>query len=141
MVEKVQDSSLIIEIWQIKPELSPKKSHCVILLMDGRYFCTCNLLISFGIPCRHFYKVLRKNSQAKFHVKLINQCWYQNTKFNMTDNDLALLDTMSLVGDHTKVIFNEINLSMLIRFMESKYIQKNFKILFQLKQNMGNRLF
>src|SRR5215475_314365 len=80
MIDEVQDLILIIEIWQIKPELSPNKSHFVILLKDGSHFCTCNLLISFGIPCRHFYKVLRKSSQAKFHIKLINQRWYQDIK-------------------------------------------------------------
>jgi len=111
MIDEVQDSTLIIEIWQIKPELSPKKSHFVILLMDGSHFCTCNLLISFGIPCRHFYKVLRKSSQAKFHIKLINQRWYQDIKFSMSDDDLALLDTISLVeNNYTEVtITNEIN--------------------------------
>jgi hypothetical protein len=37
----------------------------------GSYFCTCNLLISFDIPCKHFYKILRKSPQAKFHISFI----------------------------------------------------------------------
>ncbi|CAB4491804.1 unnamed protein product [Rhizophagus irregularis] len=71
MIKNVQNE-VNTEIWEVKPELSQTKSHFVILMADGSHSCTCNLLISFAIPCRHFYKVLRKSSQAKFHISLIN---------------------------------------------------------------------
>ncbi|GBC25428.2 hypothetical protein GLOIN_2v1776592 [Rhizophagus irregularis DAOM 181602=DAOM 197198] len=79
MIRNVQNE-VITEIWEVKPELSQTKSHFVILMADGSHSCTCNLLISFGIPCRHFYKVLRKSLQAKFHISLINRRWYQDLK-------------------------------------------------------------
>ena len=71
----------IIEIWQVKPELLPTHFQFVILLKDGSHFCTCNLLISYGIPCRHFFKVIQKSPNCRFHITLINQRWYNEEKF------------------------------------------------------------
>jgi hypothetical protein len=65
---------IITEIWKVKPELSQKKSHFIILMANRNHSCTCNFLISYGIPCKHFYKILRKSPQAKFHILLINRC-------------------------------------------------------------------
>lgn len=93
-------NAIIVEIWEVIPELSQTKSHFVVLIADGSHSCTCNLLISFGVPCRHFYKVLRKSSQAKFHISLINPRWYQDSKLNITDDELASLDILSIVKDN-----------------------------------------
>uniref|UniRef100_U9TG81 SWIM-type domain-containing protein n=1 Tax=Rhizophagus irregularis (strain DAOM 181602 / DAOM 197198 / MUCL 43194) TaxID=747089 RepID=U9TG81_RHIID len=67
IIKKIQNL-LIVEIWKVQPELSQTKSHFVVLMADGSFSCICNLLISYGIPCRHFYRVLRKSLQAKFHI-------------------------------------------------------------------------
>ncbi|POG60143.1 hypothetical protein GLOIN_2v1817146 [Rhizophagus irregularis DAOM 181602=DAOM 197198] len=99
MIRNIQNE-VNTEIWEVKPELSQTKSYFVILMADGSHSCTCNLLISFGIPCRHFYKVLRKSLQAKFHISLINQCWYQDLKLSITDQELALLEVLSIVKDN-----------------------------------------
>ncbi|CAB4495765.1 unnamed protein product [Rhizophagus irregularis] len=80
LIENVQLDS-IVEIWQIKPELLPTHSQFVILLNDGSHLCTCNFLIYYGVPCRHFFKVIRKSSNCKFHITLINQRWYNDAKF------------------------------------------------------------
>jgi hypothetical protein len=110
IIRKIQNL-LIVKIWKVKPELSQTKSHFVVLMADGSFSCTCNLLISYGIPCRHFYRVLRKSSQAKFHISLINQRWYQDSKLNIDDKEIALLDVISIVEDHSSsaVVREEIN--------------------------------
>ncbi|CAB4406347.1 unnamed protein product [Rhizophagus irregularis] len=45
-------------------------------IVDGSHRCTCNLLITHGYPCRHFYKILRCSTQAKWHIGLIASRWF-----------------------------------------------------------------
>ncbi|CAB4495757.1 uncharacterized protein OCT59_009527 [Rhizophagus irregularis] len=92
-------------------------------MTDGSFSYTCNLLISYGISCRHFYRVLRKSSQAKFHISLINQHWYQDSKLNIDDKDIALLDVISIVKDHSSsaVVCEEINFNYI---HQQVYIEK-----------------
>ncbi|RGB23343.1 hypothetical protein C1646_677183 [Rhizophagus diaphanus] len=46
IIGKIQNL-LIVKIWKVKPELSQTKSHFVVLMTDGSFSCTCNLLISY----------------------------------------------------------------------------------------------
>ena len=32
-----------------------------------------------GFPCRHFYRVMTLMPTARFHIGLINRCWYKNS--------------------------------------------------------------
>ena len=90
---------LIVEIWQIKPELLPTHSQFIILLADGSHLCTCNLLIYYGIPCRHFFKVMRKSPNGRFHITLINQRWYNDTKFGNSNNESGSSSIITLIRD------------------------------------------
>ncbi|CAB5188920.1 unnamed protein product [Rhizophagus irregularis] len=63
--------SEIVEIWRIVVSCGLKNQY-VVLLSDGSHRCTCNLLITHGYPCRHFYKILRTSPNAKWHVGLIS---------------------------------------------------------------------
>lgn len=67
----------ILELWKLIISCSTKSQY-VILLADGSYRCTCNLLITHGYPCRHFYKILRCSIQAKWHIGLIAARWYKD---------------------------------------------------------------
>ncbi|CAB4386870.1 unnamed protein product [Rhizophagus irregularis] len=72
---------LIVEIWKVKPELLQTKSHFVVLIADGSFSCICNLLISY------------------------------DSKLNIDDKEIALLDVISIVKDHNSsaVVHEEIN--------------------------------
>ncbi|CAB4476260.1 unnamed protein product [Rhizophagus irregularis] len=72
---------LIVEIWKVQPELSQTKSHFVVLMADGSFSCICNLLISY------------------------------DSKLNIDDKEIALLDVISIVEDHNSsaVVHEEIN--------------------------------
>ncbi|RHZ87487.1 hypothetical protein Glove_34g129 [Diversispora epigaea] len=61
--------SKIVEIWRY-----------IILISDGSHQCTCNLLITHGYPCRHFYKILQTSPNAKWHIGLISNRWYKDDK-------------------------------------------------------------
>ena len=63
MVETVGRAQ-IMEVWKLVMS-GGIKSQYIILVADGSHICTCNLLITHGYPCRHFYKILRCSSQAK----------------------------------------------------------------------------
>ncbi|CAG8666653.1 uncharacterized protein OCT59_021874 [Rhizophagus irregularis] len=72
---------LIVEIWKVKLELLQKKSHFVVLMADRSFSCTCNLLILY------------------------------DSKLNIDDKEIALLDVISIVEDHnfSAVVHEEIN--------------------------------
>ena len=61
----------IIEIWKISRYNHPKTYQYVILLNTGEHLCTCFMLITHGIVCRHFFKVFVESSKARFHLTLI----------------------------------------------------------------------
>jgi hypothetical protein len=71
----------IVEIWRVVISCGTK-SHYVILISDGSHRCTCNLLITHGYPCRHFYKILRTSSNTKWHIGLVYQLYLY---YNMTN--------------------------------------------------------
>ncbi|CAG8680557.1 12862_t:CDS:2, partial [Funneliformis mosseae] len=111
MIEKVQGFS-IIEIWHVKPELSPTKSYFIILLANGSHCCICNLL-----------------------------CWYQDAKLDVTSNDLALLDAISLVkNDHTEVVYNEINFKYINKIREGQVYTAELQSIVSAKAKYGRSL-
>lgn len=85
--------SKIVEIWCLNFSCS-KKNQFVVLMVDGLHRCTCNMLITHGYPCRHFYKILRTSSNAKWHIGLISTRWYKDSKLN--NNDLVQQTPISL---------------------------------------------
>ena len=48
----------ILEVCKVVISCGSKNQY-VILIADRSHRCTCNLLVTHGYPCRHFYKVLR----------------------------------------------------------------------------------
>jgi hypothetical protein len=111
-------------------------------MTDGSYSCTCNLLISFGIPCRHFYKILRKSPQAKFHISLINRRWYQDLKLNINDEDLALLDVLSIVKDDNSeiTVHKEINFNYIHQIRGEKVYTEKLQNIVSAKAKYGRSL-
>jgi len=39
--------------------------------------CTCGTGIRTGVPCRHFWAVLRSSTYATFHTGLLNDLWFK----------------------------------------------------------------
>jgi hypothetical protein len=46
----------ITEIWKVFRYNHPNTYQYVILLSTGKHFCTCLMLITHGVVCRHFFK-------------------------------------------------------------------------------------
>ena len=63
-------------------------------MADGSHRCTCNMLITHGYPCRHFYKILRTSPIAKWHIGLISARWYRDDK--LSNNELIQQSPISL---------------------------------------------
>ncbi|UZN98782.1 uncharacterized protein OCT59_000068 [Rhizophagus irregularis] len=75
----------IIEIWKISRYNYPKTYQFVILLSTGEHLCTCFMLITHGIVCRHFFKVFVKSSKARFHLTLIPCRWYKDEYISLSE--------------------------------------------------------
>ncbi|GBC09501.1 hypothetical protein RclHR1_08910005 [Rhizophagus clarus] len=114
--------SEIVEIWRIVVSCGAKSQY-VILISDGSHRCTCNLLITHGYPCRHFYKVLRTSPNAKWHIGLISNRWYKDDKIisnsaihqapislcsNTLDNEIISNTGSFDLGHITKIRGNEL---------------------------------
>lgn len=76
----------IKEIWQIIPYMVPSSYNHIIILNDGTHLCTCLLLVSHGIICRHYFKLMVENQNASFHIMLMPTRWLQDDAWNHVDS-------------------------------------------------------
>ena len=79
------DPNDILEIWKISRYNYSKSYQHIILLSTGEYFCTCFMLVTHGIICRHFFKVFVESSKARFHLMLIPRRWYKDEYMSSSD--------------------------------------------------------
>ncbi|CAG8813207.1 5251_t:CDS:2 [Gigaspora margarita] len=85
----------ILEVWRVVISCGFNNNY-VILLADGSHRCTCNTIITHGYPCRHFYKVLRCSTQARWHIGLIAARWYKD---NFADGNNDICSTLQEVNN------------------------------------------
>ncbi|TEB35807.1 hypothetical protein FA13DRAFT_1624509 [Coprinellus micaceus] len=55
-----------------------KTTHILALLANGGYVCDCTMGLNMGIPCRHFFAVLRQNTNLTLRMNMIAKRWYKN---------------------------------------------------------------
>jgi hypothetical protein len=79
----------VLEIWKISRYNHPKCYQYVILLNNGEHLCTCFMLITHGIVCRHFFKVFVESSKARFHLTLIPSRWYKDEYINSIETGFS----------------------------------------------------
>ncbi|GBC50749.2 hypothetical protein GLOIN_2v1474313 [Rhizophagus irregularis DAOM 181602=DAOM 197198] len=101
--------SEIVEIWRIVVSCGLKNQY-VVLLSDGSHRCTCNLLITHGYPCRHFYKILRTSPNAKWHVGLISSRWYKDDK--IASNSITQQAPISICSSEDNATNNITNFNL-----------------------------
>ncbi|PKY34968.1 hypothetical protein RhiirB3_395905 [Rhizophagus irregularis] len=79
------NSDDILEIWKVSRYNFLKCYQHVILLNTGEYLCTCFMLVTHGIICRHFFKVFVETPKAYFHLVLIPKRWYKDEYITSSD--------------------------------------------------------
>jgi len=77
---EVCDHDDVKEVWAISVGNSLEAKHHLLLLKNGAYICSCLMNIRKGIICRHYFQVMLNTSEAKFHIRLIPERWYQENK-------------------------------------------------------------
>ena len=70
----------IASMWAVAVENKCNIKHFVILLTNGSHYCSCLSLINRGIVCRHYFQIMLRSSEAKFHLRLIPSRWYYKNK-------------------------------------------------------------
>ena len=98
----------IIEIWKISRYNHPKVYQYVIIFSTGEHLCTCFMLITHGIVCRHFFKVFVESSKARFHLTLIPCRWYKDEYISSSKgcfNELIIGNCNSNHDDTLKFIW------------------------------------
>ena len=58
----------------------------IVILNDRTYLCTCLLLVSHGVICHHYFKLIVKNPNALFHIMLMLTRWLQDNAWNCIDS-------------------------------------------------------
>ncbi|PKY61295.1 hypothetical protein RhiirA4_486082 [Rhizophagus irregularis] len=82
LIENIPHNS-IQQVWKVTRHRGQKSEpQYVILLDDSSHLCTCLWLINRGIICRHFFRVMSYSTTAQFHISLVPQRWYNNSKYN-----------------------------------------------------------
>ncbi|RHZ76962.1 hypothetical protein Glove_187g5 [Diversispora epigaea] len=77
----------ILEICKIVRYNYPKCYQYIVLLNNGEQLCTCYMLVTHGIVCRHFFKIFVESSKAQFHLMLIPNRWYKDEYNSDTINE------------------------------------------------------
>ena len=62
-----------------------------------RHSCTCLSGVRCGVPCRHFWAVLRMSSMATFHLGIINDLWFKSAQSLKTTVKLHTFDSKEAV--------------------------------------------
>ncbi|GES84294.1 protein FAR-RED IMPAIRED RESPONSE 1-like [Rhizophagus clarus] len=88
----------IKEVWQIISYLVSNSYQHVIILNDRTHLCTCLLLVSHGIICRHYFKLMIENPNALFHILLMPTRWLQDDAWNQID----LISNKPFIGTSSK---------------------------------------
>ncbi|CAG8552459.1 15349_t:CDS:2, partial [Cetraspora pellucida] len=105
------DPNNIIGIWEVKHMGADTISmNCIVLLKDQSHVCTCLLLFSKGLVCRHFFQVMLKAQKVKFAIALIKSRWYKNDVNSLKVNTL----------------FDNCNVSSSEEFFITDYVQTSF---------------
>ena len=94
----LEDTSLILEVWEVVYLTNQKTSHFVCLLNNGTFLCTCMINKTHGYPCRHFYCVMTLTATARFHIGLVNQRWYKDTLqgTDISNKEFVVISTMNI---------------------------------------------
>ena len=71
------EPSSINEVWDVSFINAPKH-HFVLILDGGIHFCTCMLLGTLGVVCRHYWRVLLESTIATFHITIVPKRWYHD---------------------------------------------------------------
>jgi hypothetical protein len=71
----------IREVWRVTT-IEQNKEHFVIICDNANHLCTCMLLVSKGLVCRHFFSVMTNSDEAMFHIGLIPDRWYNEKSSN-----------------------------------------------------------
>ncbi|CAG8740520.1 14928_t:CDS:2, partial [Funneliformis mosseae] len=88
-----EDTSTVLEAWEILHLANPKTSHFIYLLNDSIFLCTCMMFRSHGYICRHFYRLMTLTPIARFHIGLINRRWYKDQLqgINISNNEFIVI--------------------------------------------------
>lgn len=68
--------------------VNTKSVNYVALFQDNSHTCTCLLLASEGLICRHFFQVMLRSESAKFAFNLLKSRWYKKDVDLQTINGL-----------------------------------------------------
>ncbi|CAG8622524.1 10499_t:CDS:1 [Diversispora eburnea] len=91
----IVDPGDILEIWKVVRYNYPKCYQYIVLLNNGEHLCTCYMLITHGIICRHFFKIFVESSKAQFHLMLIPNRWYKDEYNSDTINETVISNNNS----------------------------------------------
>lgn len=85
-------------------------THHIILFDDHSFLCTCLMIINFGIPCRHFFSVMKYTNKAQFSVKMINSRWYNEDQFNKSNHNSNFITICQTAINSNETIINNLEL-------------------------------
>ncbi|CAB5373677.1 unnamed protein product [Rhizophagus irregularis] len=100
----LENTSVILEIWEILHLANPQTSHFIYLLNDNTFLCTYMMFKTHGYLCHHFYHIMTLTPTARFHIGLVNQRWYKEALqgTDISDNEFVVISLNTLASkNHT----------------------------------------
>ncbi|RHZ88497.1 hypothetical protein Glove_22g195 [Diversispora epigaea] len=130
----IVDNDEIIEIWKVSRYNYPKCYQYIILLNNGEHLCTCFMLITHGIVCRHFLKVFVESSKAQFHLMLIPSRWYKDEYIN---SDEVYSNEIIISNNNSSYDNNQTTLTFTRKYTINDLSEKQSKQISQRKIKYG----
>ncbi|RIB09409.1 hypothetical protein C2G38_2044348 [Gigaspora rosea] len=130
VIERV-DLVHIKEVWEVRHmSTNSTSTNYVVLLKDHSHICTCLLLFSEGIVCRHFFQIMLKSNNAIFSVSLIKGRWYKrNTSLDNVDALFSHSGVSNETNDVAILGFSEVQVPMgQIRNLRQDNLNENLEI-------------
>ena len=94
----------------IMENLSGKNMPYVILAMnDGSHLCSCRMLQTLGLCCRHFWMAKRLSCKFRFYIGILNQHWLvEQGRRPMTDWPATVAPKWVIASNHAATVEEDV---------------------------------
>jgi hypothetical protein len=97
LLEKVSEAC-VQNIYKVTP-IRGHSCHFVVLFDKTSHLCSCLLLISHGIVCRHFFAVMLSTESACFHLGLVAKRWFKESDYSKLADVLNSMPAVYITND------------------------------------------
>ncbi|KAH6874625.1 hypothetical protein BKA70DRAFT_1480019 [Coprinopsis sp. MPI-PUGE-AT-0042] len=106
--QTLERGNIVEQLYNVKRGVGEATvEHVVAALRGGSYVCDCMMGVNLGIPCRHFYAILRRNQNMALSLGHFRRRWYKDQKLDLSHVGAAKaseLEPPRLIGNTVQTV-------------------------------------